>query len=124
VLINDSLYKNKNIVDDIDMVELENDFEEFINENIEDVNMNHLNDNTPRYNAQPQASNNQIMEEFETQGFTFLDAIMLLTERYAVEENKNTNAYYYTVLNTFDHIVDTMDSRETELWYERNQRSE
>lgn len=66
-------------------------------------------DNIPRYNNEYCGLNNEIKECFEMEGYTLLDSIMLLTERYAIEENKNTNEYYYKVLNCFNKIKNEAD---------------
>jgi hypothetical protein len=107
-LIEDTQYNADSGEDD----SIENEIDDFINNQLyEEIDMNNLSDDEPRYNEGPQATNNQIMAEFELQGFTLLDAIMLITERYAIEENKNTNAYYYTVLYGFNQIVQNLDSQ-------------
>ena len=106
-LITESLYRELQNQEE----EEEDEMDDFMNMFSEEVDLNNLTDNQPRYNEGLQATNNQIMEAFENEGYTLLDAIMLLTERYAIEENKNTNAYYYKVQYGFDNIVNRLDSQ-------------
>ena len=111
-LIAESLYRELQNQEEEEDEDVENEIDDFINNNLfEEVDLNILTDNEPRYNEGLQATNNQITEAFENEGYTLLDAVMLLTERYAIEENKNTNAYYYKVQYGFDNIVNRLDSQ-------------
>jgi hypothetical protein len=111
-LIADSQYRKLHYEEEEEEEGIEAEIDNFVNNMFsEEMDLNNLNDNEPRYNEGPQATNNQIMEAFENEGYALLDAVMLLTERYAIEENKNTNAYYYKVQYGFDNIVNSLDSQ-------------